>query len=177
MSNELTLSSVARQNILNNRFAVEEIGKTAGLRTIEFEGQQIALKPQVALFFGVTERTIDDQIAEHADELTENGYEVVKGKRLKSLKNSIEAAEVDEINFVDLKFVPQLGIFDLRAFINLAMLLPSSERAKQLRSVILDITIDTINIRAGGSTKYINQRDADYLEFAFAGENYRRGVY
>lgn len=174
MSGDLTTSAVARQNILNNRFAVEEIEKTAGLRTFEFDGRRLALKGQVASFFGVTERTIDDQIAGHGGELTKNGYEVVKGNRLKAMKKAIEESEVDEINFADLKYVPTLGVFDFRAFLNLAMLLPSSERARQLRSVMLDVAIDTINARAGGSTKYINQRDADYLEFAFAGENYRK---
>lgn len=173
MNHDLTTSAIARQNILNNRYAVEEVEKATGLRTVEFEGRRVALKPQVASFFGVTERTIDDQIASHSVELVKNGYEVIRSNRLKNLKKLIEEAEVDEINFVDLKYVPQLGVFDFRAFLNLAMLLPNSERARQLRSLILDIAIDTINLRCGGSTKYINQRDADYLEFAFAGENYR----
>jgi hypothetical protein len=174
MSNDLTVSRVARQNILNNRFAVEEIEKAAGLRTVEFEGRRVALKSQVSRFFGVTERSIDEQISLHSDELSKNGYEVIRGKRLKSLKYAISMMKVDELNFVDLKFSPQLGVFDFRAFINLAMLLPASERAKQLRNVILDITIDTINARSGGNTKYINQRDEDYLKVAFAGESYRK---
>ncbi len=174
MNKDLTTSAINRQNILNNRFAVEEIEKTAGLRAFEFEGERIALKQQVAKFFGVTERTIDEQISKHSSELAQNGYEVLRGKRLKSLKKELQEDKVDEINFVDLKYVPQLGIFNFRSFLNLAMLLPGSERARQLRSVILDITIDTINVRVGGSTKYINQRDADYLEHAFAGENYRK---
>ena len=32
-----------------------------------------------------------------------------------------------------------------------------------LRQVMLDIVIDTINSRTGGGTKYINQRDEDFL--------------
>lgn len=173
MSHDLTTSAIARQNILNNRYAVEEIEKASGLRTFEFEGRRVTLKPQVANFFGVTERTIDDQIASHSAELVKNGYEVVRSKRLKDLKKIVEEAELDEINFVQFKHTQALAIFDFRAFLNLAMLLPNSERARQLRSLILDIAIDTINVRCGGSTKYINQRDADYLEVAFAGENYR----
>lgn len=43
------------------------------------------------------------------------------------------------------------------------MLLTESEKAKQLRTRILDIVIATINRRAGGGTKYINWRDRDYL--------------
>jgi hypothetical protein len=43
------------------------------------------------------------------------------------------------------------------------MLLTESERARMLRHTILDIVIDTINQRTGGSTKYINQRDEDFI--------------
>ena len=46
---------------------------------------------------------------------------------------------------------------------NLAMLITESERARLLRQIILDIVIDTINQRTGGGTKYINQRDEDFL--------------
>ena len=58
---------------------------------------------------------------------------------------------------------PQLGVFNFRAFLNLGMLLTESEKAKALRSVMLDIVIDTLNQKVGGSTKYINQRDEDFL--------------
>jgi hypothetical protein len=43
------------------------------------------------------------------------------------------------------------------------MLLKESENAKMLRSRILDIVIDALNERAGGATKYINQRDEEFL--------------
>lgn len=67
-----------------------------------------------------------------------------------------------------------LGIFDFRAFLNIAMLLTESERARVLRQTILDIVIDTINQRTGGSTKYINQRDEDFILAYFQEENYRK---
>lgn len=43
------------------------------------------------------------------------------------------------------------------------MLLTKSERAREIRSLTLDIVIDTINKRTGGNTKYINQRDEDFV--------------
>jgi hypothetical protein len=67
-----------------------------------------------------------------------------------------------------------LGSFDFRAFLNIAMLLSDSERARLLRQTILDIVIDTINQRTGGGTKYINQRDEDFLQATFQEENYRK---
>ena len=54
------------------------------------------------------------------------------------------------------------------------MLLTDSEKARELRSVILDIVIDTINKRTGGSTKYINQRDEDFIGNLLRGEDYRK---
>jgi hypothetical protein len=54
------------------------------------------------------------------------------------------------------------------------MLLVESERAKLLRQVILDIVIDTINKKSGGGTKYINQRDEDFVISYFQAENYRK---
>lgn len=56
-----------------------------------------------------------------------------------------------------------LGVFDFRAFLNMVMLLSESEKARALRQLMLDIVIDLINRKTGGGTKYINQRDKDYV--------------
>ena len=40
-----------------------------------------------------------------------------------------------------------LAVFNFRSFLNLGMLLTESEKAKALRSAILDIVIDTLIIR------------------------------
>ena len=54
------------------------------------------------------------------------------------------------------------------------MLLVESEMARALRSKILDIVIDTLNEKAGGSTKYINQRDEDFLNAILKEPHYRK---
>lgn len=69
-----------------------------------------------------------------------------------------------------------LGLFNFRAFLNIGMLLTESEKAKMMRSKILDIVIFTINAKSGGGTKYINRRDVDYLPAAIAEENYRKNL-
>ena len=56
-----------------------------------------------------------------------------------------------------------LGIFDFRAFLNLAILPAESEKAKVMRHMILDTVIDLINQKTGGTIKYINQRDKDFI--------------
>lgn len=174
MAKDLTTSEIERQNILNNQYALAEIEKAAGIQGITFEGKTVLLKEQVAVFFEVTTRTIDNYLEKNGAELAKNGYEVLRGNRLKELKNFLKEHFVNETDFVNINKTPQLGVFDFRAFLNLAMLMSESERARLLRQAILDIVIDVINQRTGGGTKYINQRDEDFLHSAFIEENYRK---
>ncbi|MEK6784017.1 MAG: DNA-binding protein [Nitrospirota bacterium] len=174
MSKDLTTSAIDRQNILNNPYALAEIEKAAGIRGIPFEGKTVVLKEQVAVFFEVTLRTVENYLEQNAEELARNGYEVVTGNRLKSLKLSIQDVGDPETHFGITTKTVRLGVLDFRAFLNLAMLMTESERAGLLRKAILDIVIDTINRRTGGGTKYINQRDEDFIQSAFIEENYRK---
>jgi hypothetical protein len=172
MSKDLTTSAVERQNILNNPYAVTEIQKAIGLRGIEYRGKAVLFKEQVAEFFEVTPRTIDNYLSANESELRANGYEVLRGKALQELKLALKAALGNEIDFATKTTI--LGVFDFRAFIDLAMLIAESERARLLRQTILDIVIDTINYRTGGGTKYINQRDEEFIHAYFQEENYRK---
>lgn len=174
MAHDLTNSTIDRQNILNNPYALQEIEKATRIHGIPFEGRTVVIKEQIAEFFEVTPRTIDNYIEKYGDELRQNGYEVISGKRLSSLKLAISSIDVDETDFANIKKSPVLGIFDFRAFLNLSMLILESDRARRLREAILDIVIDTINKRTGGGTKYINQRDEDFIVAYFQQENYRK---
>jgi len=174
MSKDLTNSAVDRQNILNNPYALAEIEKAAGIRGIPFEGKTVVLKEQVAAFFEVTVRTVENYLEHNAEELARNGYEIVTGNRLKTLKLAIQGLDHPETDFGMIGKTARLGVLDFRAFLNIAMLMSESERAGLLRKAILDIVIDTINRRTGGGTKYINQRDEDFIQSAFIEENYRK---
>lgn len=174
MSKDLTNSAIDRQNILNNPYALAEIEKAAGIRGIPFEGKTVVLKEQVAVFFEVTLRTVENYLEQNAEELARNGYEVLTGNRLKTLKIAIQELGDPEANFGITTKTVRLGVLDFRAFLNLAMLMTESKRAGLLRKAILDIVIDTINQRTGGGTKYINQRDEDFIQSAFIEDNYRK---
>ena len=172
MTNDLTKSSISRQNILNNSIAIGEIQNAVGIQGILFENEYKFTKRQLAEFFEVSERTIENCIEKNEKEISKNGYEVVKGKRLIDLKLVASKVFGNETDFATK--TTQLGIFNFRAFLNTAMLLSDSQKAIELRSAILDIVIDTINKRTGGNTKYINQRDEDFVGNLLKGEDYRK---
>lgn len=172
MDKDLTLSGIDRQNILNNPFAMEEAQKAINLSGIGFKGGIYFTKEQVAQFFEVDERTIERYLQANEAELKQNGYVILRGKALQELKKLLKEPDAPDIN-VGSK-TTQLGLFGFRSFLNLGMLLSESERARLLRQTILDIAIDTVNVRTGGGTKYINQRDEDFVVSFFKEENYRK---
>lgn len=172
MEKKLTNSGITRQNILNNKYAIQEIQKAVGVKGVLYEQEYRFTKKQVADFFEVSERTIENYLEKHQKEIEKNGYVVLRGKSLIDFKLVYSKVFDNETDFV-IKSV-RLGIFNFRAFLNIAMLLTTSEKAKELRSVILDIVIDTINKRTGGNTKYINQRDEEFVVNLLKGEDYRK---
>ena len=171
MAKDLTTSRIDRQNILNNEVALEEIKEKSGMEGISFDGKIFVTREMTANFFDVDIRTISRYIEQNSDELSTNGYEVLKGKRLKAFITAANSSGKD-INVPTKTTI--LGVFDFRAFLNLSMLLSESEKARALRQLMLDIVIDLINRKTGGGTKYINQRDKDFVFSSLQEENYRR---
>ena len=135
-----------------------------------FEGEYRFTKKMVADFYEVEERTIERYLEKHSDELSANGYILCKGKHLKELK--LQFAPVINVG----SKTTQLGLFNFRSFLDMGMLLTESEKAKKVRSLILDFVITTINEKTGGGTKYINRRDVHYLPAAITEENYRKNL-
>ena len=172
MAKDLTTSRLDRQNILNNDLAVGEIQTKAGIEGVMWNGKGYITRDAAAAFFEVDIRTIGRYVEQYAEELSQNGYEVLKGKRLKEFLDAAQGSFAKDIYV--LSKIRQLGVFDFRAFLNLAMLLSESDKARALRQMMLDIVIDLINRRTGGGTKYINQRDKDFLFSSLQEDNYRK---
>lgn len=171
MSKELTTSLVARKNVLNNSYALQQLESHLELGGLGFEGETVFTKQQAAGILAIDERTIDRYLSNHSDELGESGYRVLKGKSLKNIR----LAYVNDTDVVDISpKAPSLGVFSFRALLNLAMLVTESDRAKAIRSRMLDVVLDVIAEKAGGHTKYINQRDRDYLPAAYMEDSYRK---
>ena len=169
---DLTTSKISRQNILKNDYAIYEIQNQLKLEGIQYNTDMIFTKEQIAEYFNVDIRTIERCIEFNKDELQNNGYRILRGAELKEFKKIIQSYGGTDIN-VGSK-VTVLGIFSFRALLNISMILTESEKAKEVRSVILDIVIDVINKKSGGNTKYINQRDNEFLKSWFNEENYRK---
>lgn len=172
MAKDLTTSPLDRQNILNNDMAIAEIQEKSDFKGVYFKDKLLFTKEMVSNFFEVESRTIERYISSFSEELTKNGYEILRGKELKEFMQCYRQSFGSDIN-VGTK-ITILGIFDFRAFLNLAMLLSESEKAKVLRQMMLDIVIDLINKKTGGATKYINQRDKDFISASLQEDNYRR---
>ncbi|HRP01009.1 MAG TPA: DNA-binding protein [Candidatus Kapabacteria bacterium] len=172
MEKDLTNSGLDRQNILNNPYAIAEIQKAVSIKGIVFEGVYLFTKEQIASFYEVDIRTIERYLESNIDEISQNGYEVLRGNRLKELKLAITNSDVTDIDVGNK--TPQLGVFNFKSLLNIGMLLTESKRAELLRKAILDIVIDVINQKTGGGTKYINQRDEDFIYALFHEENYRQ---
>lgn len=169
MAKELTESSHDRQNILNNRYALQKAEQYLDLGGVLYEGETVFTKAQVMALYEVTDRTIERYLASHGEELNSNGYRLLKGKKLKDFKDLTKGTDIDVGTITSV-----LGVFSFRAVLNIGMLLTESEPARLLRSRLLDIVLDVMAERAGGHTKFINQRDENYLPSALQEENYRR---
>lgn len=166
---DLTTSQHQRQNILNNRYALHAAEQHLGLGGVIYVNETVFTKQQVTELFDISDATVERYISSHGDELKASGYQLLKGKNLNDFKSLAFGTLMDEGTKIRV-----LGVFSFRAVLNLAMLLTESERAKAIRSRLLDIVMDVLAERTGGHTKYINQRDDRYLTAAFQEQSYRR---
>ena len=166
MAKDLTTSKIDRQNILNNPVALPKIRESLDVDFVQFQGQYVITRQKAAEYYGVDIRTLTNCLSHYEQELVSNGYRVLQGEALKEFKSALGK----EIDFPTKTTV--LGVFDFRSFLNLGMLLTTSEKAKEVRSHILNIVISILNEKSGGSTKFINRRDQNYMASALSEENY-----
>lgn len=126
MAKDLTNSRLDRQNILNNELAIKEIEEKSIVNAIVFHDKLLLTKEMVASYFEVDERTIERYLSTNIDEFKENGYRILKGKELKEFLKCYDEHFGSDI-YVGTK-TTVLGVFDFRAFLNMAMLLSESEK-------------------------------------------------
>lgn len=59
MAKDLTASSHDRQNILNNRYALQQAEQHLGLGGVAFEGETVFTKAQVVALYEVVDRPLE----------------------------------------------------------------------------------------------------------------------
>lgn len=170
MSKDLTVSQIDRQNILNNTVAIQRIRQVLEIAPVEYKGVYYLTKQMVADFYEVDIKTISRCLDDNEAELRFNGYTILQGNSL----NEFKLCAGKDIHVPTKTTI--LGIFDLRSFLNIGMLLTRSEKAKQLRAMMLDMVIAVINEKTGGGTKFINWRDRDFLPAAIQEEDYHKNL-
>ena len=193
MPKDLTNSDLDRKNILNNNIAIQELYQQVGFFGFKHDGKYRFTKQQLADYFEVDIRTIERIVENNKEEILESGYEIYTGIKLKDFKDKISdfLKKINEGNHVpdtnvgnmvlsfeneqdSLSKTPQLSVFTYKSFLNVGMILTGSEKAQYLRSAILDVVIDVLNQRLGGKTKFINQREEEFLPSAIREYNYRQ---
>lgn len=165
---DLTSSNIDRQNVLNNAIVLDNLRIYLGVPGMLFQEEYKYTKQQLSDFYQIDIATVERYLESNEKELKHNGYVVLKGKNLKEFKTQFSHILNLSSN------IAHLGVFNFRSFLNLGMLLIESEIAKALRSKILDIVIDILNEKSGGSTKYINQRDEDFFNAILKEPHYRK---
>jgi hypothetical protein len=83
---DLTNSTIQRQNILNNKYALQRIQEYVGLEGMLFEGEYRFTKEMLMSFFNIDISTVNRYFALYEDELKHNGYILSRGKQLKEFK-------------------------------------------------------------------------------------------
>lgn len=162
---DLTASSIERQNILNNSIAVNRIEQELKFPGFSWKDKTFFTIESVASIFQVDTRTIERAIEQNREELIQNGFCIISGKELADLKAS---------GFPVPPRMRSLSLFHFRTLLDIAMLLTTSERAKAIRSKILDITMSVLNQVTGNNCTYINQRDPDFLDVSYQNDVGRR---
>ncbi|WP_255295731.1 hypothetical protein [Bacillus pseudomycoides] len=116
-----------RVEILNN---VKEL--------VLLPGTEMITANQVASFYNVSKSNIDWVVNENKEELVLDGYQVLRGSKLKELKGDIvKLCSLEDYGIS--KFSPYIALFPKRAILRVGMLLRDSEVAKEVRTQLLNI--------------------------------------
>ena len=160
------ISDFKISNVLNNDLAIQGIKDYYDIKAFYFTNQQIAD------FYDVDLRTIERIIEAHKDELVKNDLQILKGQKFKLFKDENPEFFATDKNVG--RNMTNLTLSTFRTVLNFAMLLKNSEKAAEVRVKILDITMQVLQEKTKGNTKFINQRDIDYLKSAFSEDTERK---
>ena len=166
MTNEFQLveKRELREEFIGRMEVLDKVGDLILLPSTEF-----ATTEQVATYYGVTTRHIEDIISNNKEELISDGYGIRKaddfitelnfGNKVTKQRGKF-LVEFDENNVVT--FAPRgISLFPKRAILRVGMLLRDSEVAKEIRSRLLDIVHDAEQGKADIIQGIVNDIDEE----------------
>lgn len=166
--NNIIKTTTERQNILNNNFAVKKAEEEFNIKGVLVNDIRYYTNQQLADFFEVDIRTIERTLQDNRKELECNDYQIITGNKLSEFKKNASLTD----SFVG-QSAKSLGISTFRTLLNFAMLL-NNNKAKEIRSRIIDIVMGVLIEKTGGFVKHINQRDKNYLDTRYIEETERK---
>jgi ciab protein len=167
--NNIIKTTTERQNILNNNFAVKKAEEEFNIKGVLVNDIRYYTNQQLADFFEVDIRTIERTLQDNRKELECNDYQIITGNKLSEFKKNASLTD----SFVG-QSAKSLGISTFRTLLNFAMLLNNNNKAKEIRSRIIDIVMGVLIEKTGGFVKHINQRDKNYLDTRYIEETERK---
>ena len=111
---------------------VEVLDKVGALRMLP-DGMNVTTE-SVAVFYDVGVEAIKSLVKDNRDEVEGDGYRVVSGEELRSLK---------DLSLIDPR-TPSLALFPRRAVLRVGMLLRDSAVARRVRDMLLDVDHDEL---------------------------------
>jgi phage antirepressor YoqD-like protein len=135
MSELILLESVSARNEklakLTQDASLDHLNKAKSLVMAMWQGVGIATTEQMADYYEVSVETIKTVLHRNREELESDGLKVLKGKALKDVRFIMNLTS-DKI--------PSLTTWTPRSALRLGMLLRDSEIAKQVRTLLLDLS-------------------------------------
>lgn len=142
--NELLTNAKRREENMNRIEVLDAVGTLLSLPNTELYTTEM-----VANYYGVPVETIYSVLHQNTEELSNNGYSIMKKENLLTLKIKVKTKRggfdiLDAYNnIVATGNNKGIATFTKRTVLNVGMLLRDSEIAKEIRSRLLDIVHDS----------------------------------
>ena len=138
MSELILLESVSARNeklsVLTQDSSLDHLNKAKSLVMAVWQGSGIATTEQMADYYEVSVDVVKMTLTRHRDEFESDGVREIKGKDLKALQNQ------GSNDLLLPEKTTRLNVWTPRSALRLGMLLRDSAIAKQVRTLLLDLT-------------------------------------
>ena len=138
MSELILLESVSARNeklsVLTQDSSLDHLNKAKSLVMAVWQGSGIATTEQMADYYEVSVDGVKMTLTRHRDEFESDGVREIKGKDLKALQNQ------GSNDLLLPEKTTRLNVWTPRSALRLGMLLRDSAIAKQVRTLLLDLT-------------------------------------